>query len=172
MLGSISLSKEVYQVYLITICVSTEKISRYRYVENYLQKEFGVRLLQTLPELIPLWPPVTERGVRTPVSGCAKMFCAVSSGNDVPNVYKYDGTEVSTMTVEKEKSGSYTVAFPVDSREMLLSVDRKYAGREISFQAREIVRPGFEYAYSIETANGDLIEWEDLTRQILSTPFF
>ncbi len=171
-LGSISLSKEVYQVYLITICVSTEKINRYRYVENYLQKEFGVRLLQTLPELIPLWPPMTEQGVRIPVSGCAKMFCAVSSGNDAPNVYKYDGTEVFAMTVEKEKCGSYTVAFSVDSREMILSVDRKYAGREISFQARKIARSGFKYVYYIETANGDLIEWEDLTRQILSAPFF
>lgn len=170
-LGTISLSKVVYQVYLITICVSTENIDRYRYVDNYLQKEFGVWLLQTLPELIPLWPPVIEQGVRIPVPGRAKMFCAVSSGNDVPNVYRYDGTEVSSMIVKKEESGSYTVVFPVDLQEMLLSVDRKYAGREIAFQAKEIARPGFRYAYTLEDANGDLIEWEDLTQEVLSAHF-
>jgi hypothetical protein len=141
-------------------------------VENYLQKEFGVRLLQTLPELIPLWPPVTEQGVRIPVSGRAKMFCAVSSGNDVPNVYRYDGTDVLPMTIKREESGSYTVVFPVDSQEMLLSVDRKYAGREVSFQAKEIARSGFVYVSFLEDTKGDLIEWEDLTRQVLSAPFF
>lgn len=171
-LGTISLNKEVYQVYLITICVSIENINRYRCVENYLQKKFGVWLLQTLPELIPLWPPAIEQGVRIPVLGRAKMFCAVLSGNDVPNVYRYDGTEVSPMTVKKEESGSYTVVFPVDLQEMLLSVDRKYAGREVSFQAKEIAHPGFRYAYSLEDAKGDLIEWEDLTQEVLSTLFF
>lgn len=171
-LGTISLNKEVYQVCLVTICVSTENINRYRYVEKYLQKEFGVRLLQTLPELIPLWPPVTEQGVRIPVMGRTKMFCAVSSGNDVPNVYRYDGTDVFPMPVKREESGSYTVVFPVDSQEMLLSVDRKYAGREVSFQAKEIARSGFAYVSFLEDTKGDLIEWEDFTRQVLSAPFF
>ncbi len=75
------------------------------------------------------------------------------------------------MTIKREESGSYTVVFPVDSQEMLLSVDRKYAGREVSFQAKEIARSGFVYVSFLET-KGDLIEWEDLTRQVLSAPFF
>ena len=171
-LGTISLSKEVYQVYLITICVSIEDINRYRYVENYLQKEFGVWLLQTSPELIPLWPPVTEQGAMVPVLSRSKMFCAISSGNDVPNVYRYDGTEVSSMVVGKGESGSYTVSFSVALREMILSVDRKYVGREVSFQDKEIVRPRFQYDYSIEDESGNPIEWKDLTREVFAAPFF
>ena len=48
----------VYNVYLITINVSVENANRYQYVKNYLQRQFGVWLLQTSPELIPLWPPM------------------------------------------------------------------------------------------------------------------
>ena len=41
-LGTIILSDNVYNVYLITINVSVENANRYQYVKNYLQRQFGV----------------------------------------------------------------------------------------------------------------------------------
>lgn len=171
-LGSITLNKNVYSVYLITIDVSVKNINRYKYVKNYLQKQFGVWLLQASPELIPLWPPVTDQGVLIPAKGQAKVYCSVSSGNDEPNVYRYDGCEVSSLVVDKDEGGIHTVDFSVSTQEMFLSVDRKYAGREITFQMKEIIHEKFEYDFSVEIENGKLLLWKDVTREILSETFF
>ena len=61
-LGKIRLNRNSYHVYLMHIDVSVENIERYKYVKNYLLRHFGVWLLPTPPELIPLWPPMVEQG--------------------------------------------------------------------------------------------------------------
>lgn len=171
-LGVIRLNKNSYSVYLINIDVSVENVDRYKYVKNYLLRQFGVWLLPTPPELIPLWPPVAEQGVLIPVKGPAKVYCSVSSGNDEPNVFKYDGNNVSSLTVDSYERGIHTVDFSVTSKEAVFSVDRKYAGREICFQAKQITYPKFEYIFSVEKENGSLQEWEDVTRDFFSEAFF
>ncbi len=170
-LGMIRLNRESYHVYLIHIDVSVENIDRYKYVKNYLLRQFGIWLLPTPPELIPLWPPVAEQGVLIPIKGHTKVYCSVSSGNDEPKVFRYDGHEVSSLIVNSYEKGIHTVDFSVSSQEMILSVDRKYAGREIGFQAKEIMHPKFEYDFSIEKANGSLLEWKEVTRDSFSEIF-
>lgn len=170
-LGMIRLNRSSYNVYLININVSVENRDRYKYVENYLLRQFGVRLLPTPPELIPLWPPMAEQGVLIPVKNQGKVYCSVSSGNDEPNVFRYDGDKVSALIVDNYERGVHTVGFSVPSQEMILSVDRKYAGREVGFQAKKIVNPKFEYDFSVEKENGSLLEWEDVTKDILSKAF-
>lgn len=171
-IGNMLLNKNVYNVYLITINVSIENTNKYKAIENYLQKQFGVWLLQTAPELISLWPPVVEQGVRIPVKSNGKIYCSVSSGNDEPNVYRYDGCEASLVKVYKDESGIRTIAFSASSQEMFLSVDRKYAGREVAFQIKKITYPNFKYDFSIEKENGILLPWKDVTSDILSESFF
>ena len=171
-LGTIILSKNVYNVYLITINISVENANRYQYVKSYLQKQFGVWLLQTSPELIPLWPPMVEQGTMIPVKSNVKMYCSVSSGNDEPNVYRYEGSEVFPLAVDKAEGGSHTVSFSIHCQEVFLSVDRKYAGREIVFQSQKIIHPKHEYNFYIEKENGDLVEWKDITKDVISEPFF
>ena len=171
-IGNIFFNSNVYNVYLISINVSIEDINRYKAIENYLQKQFSVGLLQTAPELISLWPPVVEQGVRIPVKSNGKMYCSVSSGNDEPNVYRYDGCEASLVKIDKNESDIRTVVFSVSPQEMFLSVDRKYAGREVSFQIKKITYPNFKYNFSVEKENGILIPWKDVTSDILSESFF
>ena len=171
MLGTILLSKKQYSVYQVSIQITTENLDRYKKMSNYLREQFDVWLLQTPPELIPLWPPVTEQGVLIPVKNHGKMYCAVSSGNDEPSVYRYDEAKVSSLTVENNGSGVQTVEFRVSSQGMTLSVDRKYAGREVSFQAKEIVPSEFMYQLSVEKESGNLLAWKDVTRDILSEAF-
>lgn len=171
-IGTVFLSKKVYNVYTITINVSIENINRFKYIKNYLQKQFGVWLLQTTPELIPLWPPVIEQGVMIPVKSHSKVYCSVFSGNDEPNVYRYDGCETSSVKVYKDEGGIHTVAFSVSSQEMFLSVDRKYAGREVAFQAKDITYSNFEYDFFIEKENGILLSWKEITSDILSDAIF
>ena len=171
-LGTIILSDNVYTVYLITINVSVENANRYQYVKNYLQRQFGVWLLQTSPELIPLWPPVAEQGAMIPAKSNAKMYCSVSSGNDEPNVYRYDGSEVFPIAVNKAEGDSHTVSFIIHSQEVFLSVDRKYVGREIAFQSKQIIHPDHEYNFCIEKENGDFVEWKDVTKDVISESFF
>lgn len=171
-LGTILLSENVYNVYLITINVSVENANRYQYVKNYLQRQFGVWLLQTSPELIPLWPPVVEQGVVIPAKSNEKVYCSVSSGNDEPNVYRYDGSEVFPLSIDKAEGSSHTVSFSIDCQEVFLSVDRKYTGREIAFQSKKIIHPKYEYNFYIEKGNGDLVEWKDITKDVISESFF
>lgn len=171
-LGTIILSENVYNVYLITINVSVENANRYQYVKNYLQRQFGVWLLQTSPELIPLWPPVAEQGAMIPAKSNAMVYCSVSSGNDEPNVYRYDGSEVFPMVVNKAEDGCHTVSFIIHPQEVFLSVDRKYAGREIAFQSKKIIHPEYEYNFCIEKENGDFVEWKDVTKDVISEAFF
>lgn len=171
-LGKIRLNRNNYNVYLMHIDVSVENIDRYKYVKNYLLRQFGIWLLPTPPELIPLWPPMVEQGVLIPVNSHAKVYCSVSSGNEEPNVFRYDGYKASSLIVDSYERGIHAVDFFVSSQEMILSVDRKYAGREIGFQVKDIAHPNFEYDFTAEKENGSVLEWKDVTRNVLSEDFF
>lgn len=171
MLGKIQLNSNSYNVYLINIDVSVENIDRYKFIKNYLLRQFGVWLLPTPPEIIPLWPPVTEQGALIPIKSDAKVYCSVSSGNEEPSVFRYDGHKVSSLIVDSCEKEIHSVDFSVSSREMILSVDRKYAGREICFHTKEIVRSEFEYDFSVEKEKGSLLEWKDVTRDVISEAF-
>ena len=107
-----------------------------------------------------------------PAKSNAKMYCSVSSGNDEPNIYRYDGSEVFPLAVDKAEGGSHTVSFFMHSQEVVLSVDRKYTGREIAFQSKKIVHPKYEYNFCIEKEKGDLLEWKDVTKDVISEAFF
>lgn len=170
-IGTIRLNRGIYNVYLISIDVSVKNVDRYKYVKNYLLRQFGVWLLPTPPELISLWPPVVERGMMIPVKSHAKVYCSVSSGNEEPNVFRYDGHKVSSLIVDSYEKGIHTVDFSVSSQEVILSVDRKYAGREICFQTKVITNSKFEYTVSVEKENGSLLEWEDVTGDFFSEAF-
>lgn len=170
-IGTIPLNREVYKVYLMKINVSIDNSSRFSTVNHYLRERFGIWLLQTSPELIPLWPPVVEQGTMIPVKKYSKIYCSVSSGNDSPNAYVYDGNDVSQIDVKKDCKGYNSLVFAMHTQEMTISVDRKYVGREITFERKDITYPNFTYDISLARGNEISISPQEITKEILSADF-
>lgn len=165
--GTTRLNESEYMVYIISINVSADDGSRYSVVSNYLKSQFGVWLLEETPELIPLWPPVTEQDVLVPVANTSAVYCAVSSSNAVPKVFTYRANNVSELPVMQNEAGANTVILPLYSQEMVVSVDRKYVGREKVFHKKTVTAPKFEYKIAFETHDGETIDINAVTPQML-----
>ena len=91
-LGYMMLNGVRHYVYLMKVIASTRDEKMFRYVEQFLVKNFGLWLLETPPEIIPIWPPVTNRGECIPVNNSSTVYVNITSGNDNPKVFSYDGT--------------------------------------------------------------------------------
>lgn len=167
-IGSIQLNMSEYRVYTLSIDVSTNNESRFSLISNYIKTQFGVWLLEETPELIPLWPPVTEQDVLVPVLSTTSIFCAVSSGNAIPKVFTYKANNVSRLPVIQDEAGINTVVLPMYSQEMIVSVDRKYVGREKVFQKIAATVPGFECKIALETHDGEPVDINTLTSPVLA----
>lgn len=164
-IGFIRLKNGELTVSKLTINVSTKDANRYSLVNSYLKSRFGVWLLETAPELTTLWPPtVSQQDSQIPVAPAAKkLYCAVSSGNDTPNIYLYPETLTSPLGASKN-----SVILPFYGSEIAASVDRKYIGRETFY--RKSLQPvhTFSYEFSLEDSNGQMIDWETFTQISLS----
>jgi hypothetical protein len=134
---------------------------RYSQISNFLRYRFGVGLLETTPEIVPLWPPVIEQDVLIPTKD-SKIFCAIASGNDEPTVYSYVGNQVLNIPVQNSWNGEKHIYVRVGTTDTVLSVDRKYVGREIVFRAKEVASEGVKYEYSFCDAEGKLLELEEI----------
>ena len=86
-IGNITLNNSFFNVYELEVNVSVYDEYLYTSISNHLKQCFGVWLLETVPELIPLWPPVTDQDVSVPVADCGSVICAVSSGNSTPGYF-------------------------------------------------------------------------------------
>ena len=42
----------------------------------------------------------------------------------------------------------------------------------MAFQSKKIIHPKYEYNFYIEKGNGDLVEWKDITKDVISESFF
>ncbi len=136
--GKISLGSSVLTIYKIEIQVSLDENGRYAEISRYFKREFGVWLLERQPELIPLWPPVVEQDVFIPISDKEDLICSISSGNDFPNVYIYSDRGVTLLP--KNKENAHLLEINVGRKPIVLSVDRKYVGREATFVLKDIYR--------------------------------
>ena len=135
----------------------------YTSISNHLKQCFGVWLLETVPELIPLWPPVTDQDVSVPVADCGSVICAVSSGNSTPRVFHYERNRAITVPIKRDESENNMVELPLYHQQAtIVSVDRKYVGREAVFFKRPIDYNGCGYDISLLSNNGNLISENDL----------
>lgn len=142
--GQVVIGNLVYKIYRIKLRLSVNNVERYRIVSSYIKRIFGVWVLECAPELIPLWPPVVEQEASIPISNKSNLLCAVSSGNDSPSVFVYSDRGTSKLNV-KNNLGKCYVELNLGSKPALLSVDRKYVGREVTFVIKDIYRMKCEY---------------------------
>lgn len=160
--GTLKLQNCNYQVYCMTVNVSLQNERRYSQISDFLRYRFGVGLLETAPEIIPLWPPVIERDVLIPVKD-SRIYCAITSGNDEPSVYSYVGNQVLSIPVQKDWNGEKHIYVKVGTIDTVLSVDRKYVGREIIFRAKDIVPSDCRYEFSLADIEGITIPIDKMT---------
>ncbi|MBQ6133208.1 MAG: hypothetical protein IJI65_03570 [Lachnospiraceae bacterium] len=136
--GKVSIGSSNFTLYKIEIQVSSDESSRYAEISRYFNRAFGVWLLEQQPELIPLWPPVVEQDEFIPILDKENLICYVSSGNDSPNVYVYSDRGVTLLP--KRKENTHLIELSIGRKPNILSVDRKYVGREATFVLKDIYR--------------------------------
>lgn len=163
----IFLSEQKYNIYVITIHISSSRKEQYRHIDEYLKSIYGVGLLDIVPTLIPLWPPVVEQDVWIPANEKKEIICAVSSSNDTPTVYQYQGNSVIELPVIVDENGNKSLNLSVSSTEKIVSVDRKYVGREQGIKLTCIEPPIFSREFRVFYNNTE-INLDSLTENILS----
>lgn len=170
-IGQLVLGSVVYKILKVEIAVCIDDKATFSVISEYIKDHFGVWLLECQPELIPLWPPVTEQEVLIPLSNKSTIVCAVSSRNVSPTVYTYSEYGVFQQTKNPSTSGMFTVEFAVEKRPVVLSVDRKYVGREATFQKKTIIRSNYSYEMSLTLQDGKHYFLNNLTEKELSSNF-
>ncbi len=168
-IGEIMLNGEKYTVYRMTINVTANDEKSFLAISNFFKSRFGVCLLETFPEVIPLWPPVVEQDAMVPVLKGRKIYCGVSSGNAIPNVYGYSGSDTYLLPLKHERQECKVIEIPASMKETIISVDRKYVGREIVFKQKNIEWSSFSYEIILEDDKGTDISMSAITQEILSS---
>ena len=153
--GTMNVGRESFNVYIVEINVSIDDEAAFSTISSFFYKNFKVWLLEHSPELVPIWPPVIQHDFFVPVSGLTNVVCAVSSGNVSPNVFVYSDYGVSNKEINHDYNGVKTVDIVLGKRAITLSVDRKYAGREVSFLSKQIPDSTFHYDIGIRTGQNN-----------------
>ena len=137
--SNIRLNNDDYKIYEMAISISHKDAGRYSLISSYFREYYGVWLLDTVPEITPLWPPVVERDVLIPTTHNSLM-CSVTTGNSEPSVFTYTGNVVNSLPVVTDKRNNHTLKISLLGNETIISVDRKYVGREVTIQKKKIHR--------------------------------
>ena len=149
--GKLEVGRDVYQVLKVIISVSVNDKATFSAINEYFKSNFGVWLLECQPEIIPIWPPVVQRESNIPINGESNILCAVSSGNTKPNVYVYLENAVKKIEVQQNYGQIGTIELSLGDKPVILSVDRKYVGREKMFIHASL--PKHEYVYDFYIKN-------------------
>ena len=168
--GTILLNRQVFSVYEMTVAISTDADTRFSIINNYLKSIFGVWLVDQTPSIVPLWPPMVETDIYIPVGTPKQIFCAVTSGNAEPTVYMYIGNNTVSIPVQHD-ANIHTVALPSITNETVVSVDRKYIGREVSFEARTIPVSTENRTFTICNSKGNTLQNKVLHETDLAKSF-
>lgn len=133
-IGRIRLNDCDYGVFVFSINVSVES-TRFNSINSYFYSRFKVWLLEKAATVLPLWPPTIDHVDQLVFSNKATVYCDVESGNNVPKVFTYSGKDVCQIPVDEDYHNNKTVKLGVYTVEpTVVSVDRKYTGREISIR--------------------------------------
>lgn len=170
-IGSITIGEGTYKVFKIKIDVSVDDKSTFTAISGYLRQNFGVWLLECPSELVPIWPPAIQRDYVIPLEKNEPLLCAVSSGNANPSVYVYSDAAVYRKEINQDINGIHLVEINSSNRPTLLSVDRKYVGREITVQYKEIPQSNYRYEIDFEEKNSDRILKQEIDSSFLSKEF-
>lgn len=170
-IGTLDVGKDSFSILKIEIMATTDDQGIFSAISTYLNQHFGVWLLECQPELIPVWPPVIQQDYFIPVKPEVPVLCAVSSGNAVPNVYTYTEYSVQRKEIKNDFRTVNMVEVSVGKRPVMLSVDRKYVGREITFYYKELRERGYDYSVEVFNSAGDSVCWDSIDALLLSKDF-
>lgn len=163
-IGKLIINKTSFRVIKFKIDVSVDNRRDFTLISSYIKSNYGVWLLECPPELIPVWPPVVQQDYMIPVKNDSNVVCMVSSGNSEPSVFSYSGNSVYRKDVKTVLKGIHTVELSIGSSPTVLSVDRKYAGREVTFIAKALHRSSYLYDFSFINSAGEKNELTDLSK--------
>ncbi len=159
-------NNSTYNVFKIRINIYKYADPRFRYLDNLLFWDFGLKLLDPPPEIIPVWPPVVaQNDYYIPVSNEKEVVCSISSGNENPNVFSYSGSNTRKIGTELF-SKTRICRLNLDSPQTL-SVDRKYVGREVTFLSKTIRSRDYSYQLTLKNKE-DEIPWKEVDGNSLS----
>lgn len=161
-IGTIRLNNEDFNVYEMSINLTLEDNARYSLINSYFKNHYGVWLLETLPEIIPLWPPVVERDVSIPAIRKNNIFCSVTTGNSEPVVYSYNGNAANPVPVHSDEHKNHTLKLPLYSSELVVSVDRKYVGREVAIHNKTMAPHNYYYDLFFLKEDGNALDMGNL----------
>lgn len=157
-IGRIHLNNSDYGVYIFSINVSVEN-SRFNSINSYFYSRFKVWLLEKAATVLPLWPPIIDHGDQLVFSNKTTVYCDVESGNSTPKVFTYSGKDVRQIPVDEDYHNNKTVKLGVYSFEpTVVSVDRKYTGREISIRKTSPIRSVASHDIVLSTENEETID--------------
>jgi len=157
-IGRIHLNNSDYGVYIFSINISVEN-SRFNSINSYFYSRFKVWLLEKAATVLPLWPPIIDHGDQLVFSNKATVYCDVESGNSTPKVFTYSGKDVRQIPVDEDYHNNKTVKLGVYSFEpTVVSVDRKYTGREISIRKTSPIRSVASHNIVLSTENEETID--------------
>ena len=163
-IGKIIINKSTFKVIKFIINVSVDNKRDFMHISSLLRSNFGVWLVKCPSELIPVWPPVIQQEYMIPVKNDSNVICVVSSSNDEPSVFSYSGNNVYRKDIKTVSSGIHIVELSVGLYPTILSVDRKYAGREISFIAKPLHHSSYSYDFSFINSAGEKKELTVLSK--------
>ncbi len=156
-IGKIRLNNVDYGVYRFSINTTVES-NRFSAISNYFHDAFKVWLLEKAATITPLWPPTIERGDHVMFTPSTSLFCDIESGNESPKAYSYSGKDVRTITVDADEKDNKTIKIGVYAYEpTVLSVDRKYTGREISIRKATLPEVKASHEYSAIGTNEEML---------------
>lgn len=155
--GIIKLNEQIYNVYRVNANVSTDIPGRFVVIDSFFKRVFGVGLLEKVPTLMPLWPPMVDTGVLSPIKDSNSIYCAIISANDEPNIYEYSGNTVFSHDYIEDNNGTFSIRISLGEDAKTLSVDRKYVGSEVVFQKQILPLSSYDYEYFFYDKNEELI---------------
>ena len=170
-IGSIRLGSNTYRVIKMEIVASVDDKAVFSTISLYLYRHFGIWLLECQPELVPLWPPVIQRDVYSPLFPQANVVCGVSSSNKIPNIFVYSDYGVNQKKIDHMSGSIWMVEVPVGKRPVTLSVDRKYVGREMTFSYTETIDNTYFCEADLLDNEGNVVDWKTIDTKILSEDF-
>ncbi|MCI5667596.1 MAG: hypothetical protein MR291_02350 [Oscillospiraceae bacterium] len=170
-IGKAIINKTAFKIIKFKIDVSVDNKREFTLISSYMKLNFGVWLLECSSELIPVWPPVVQQDYMIPVKNDSNVICVVSSGNAEPSVFSYSGNAVYKKDVQTISKGIHTVELSLGSYPTILSVDRKYAGREVAFITQTLQHSGYSYGFSFINSAGEENEFNKISRNVVAKGF-
>lgn len=131
--GRLILKETTMIVFYGTFCSDISDVE-FSYLTSFLRNNLRIHLLEKKPEFIPLWPPSikTEEGYVVDKSTMC-VYGYVSSGNDIPKIYVYQGVQKIPNQLEAKH---HLLSVQMWDQETLVNIDKKYVSSGTFFLKR------------------------------------